>query len=76
MSAMALAARPKLPRVETRNPVRNGPSEARTLPALKQKPAPVARSRVGYSSGTYRGNPLKIPLLKNPKRGRRHSTWL
>ena len=37
--------------VVTSQPVMNGETEARMRPALKQKPAPVARSLVGYSSG-------------------------
>jgi len=46
-NATVLAARPNVPRVVTSHPVRNGEAEARRRPALKQNPAPVARSLVG-----------------------------
>ena len=32
--------------------MRNGPADASTRPALKQKPEPVARRRVGYNFST------------------------
>src|SRR5713226_8141964 len=54
----------------------NGPDAASTRPALKQNPAPVARIRVGYSSGKYTGNPLNIPFVKNPSRGSISNTVL
>ena len=44
-------------------------SKAHQVQVLKQKPAPVARILVGYNSGRYTGNPLKIPLVKKPRTG-------
>ena len=51
---------------------RKNPKKAAAVanrPMLKQKPAPVPRSRVGYNSGKYTAYPACIPNVKNPNTG-------
>ena len=51
------------PKNTTSEPAMNGPTAATMRPTLKQKPTPVARSRVGNSHGNYGVKVPRMPLV-------------
>ena len=64
------------PKKTTSEPAMNGPIAAKMRAMLKQKPTPVARRRVGNSSGKYGVKVPRMPLVKKPISGSSmNSVW-